>query len=83
MNTHIRTFHRFVMVLAAWLVCVSIYADTLVEKLHSLPSIQGVEVLQSNDQIEKLVCNITQQLDWKNKGVGVFQKRILFMNSVF
>ena len=83
MNTQITIFHRFAMILASWLLCVTAYADTLADKLKALPSIRQIEQLQSNDQLEKLVCNITQQLDWHHKDAGDFQQRIILKHRGF
>lgn len=83
MKKHIRTFYRLTLILASWMICLTAYADTLAEKLHSLPSISKIENLQSEDQLEKLVCCITQQLDWQDKGAGEFNQRIILKHRGF
>ena len=67
----------------ALVVCVSSYAQTLAEKLKDLSPIANVEMLQSADQLEKLVCTINQQVDWQNNEAGNFEQRLIIKHRGF
>ena len=68
---------RISLFAAGWFLCSSLYADTLIDKLQTLAPIHQIETLKSSDKLEKLVCFVKQQIDWKNKETGKFNQRII------
>ena len=77
------SIQRITLVWLSLLLCAATYAQTLAEKLKELSPIANVEILQSSDSLEKLVCTISQQVDWQNKSVGNFQQRLILKHRGF
>lgn len=74
---------RVVMTLAVGIVCLSATATELTDKLGGLDAISRVEALQSADGLEKLVCFVSQQLDWKDESEGRFGQRVIIKHRGF
>lgn len=74
---------RVVMTLAVGIVCLSATATELTDKLGGLDAISRVEALQSADGLEKLVCFVSQQLDWKDESEGSFGQRVIIKHRGF
>ncbi|MBR6601155.1 MAG: aminopeptidase [Bacteroidaceae bacterium] len=74
---------RVVMTLAVGIVCLSATATELTDKLGGLDAISRVETLQSADGLEKLVCVVSQQLDWKDESEGSFGQRVIIKHRGF
>ncbi len=78
-----KTLLRVVMTLAVGIVCLSATATELTNKLGRLDAISRVEALQSADGLEKLVCFVSQQLDWKDESEGSFGQRVIIKHRGF
>ncbi len=78
-----KTLLRVVMTLAVGIVCLSATATELTDKLGGLDAISRVEALQSADGLEKLVCVVSQQLDWKDESEGSFGQRVIIKHRGF
>lgn len=78
-----KTLLRVVMTLAVGIVCLSATATELTDKLGGLDAISRVETLQSADGLEKLVCVVSQQLDWKDESEGSFGQRVIIKHRGF
>lgn len=63
--------------LVAVATCVSVHATDLTDRLNALSAVSGVKTLQSTDGLEKLVCFVNQQLDWKDEAEGSFAQRVI------
>ena len=74
---------RVVMTLAVGIVCLSATATELTDKLGGLDAISRVKALQSADGLEKLVCVVSQQLDWKDESEGSFGQRVIIKHRGF
>lgn len=84
MNKHVMTtLQRFSLVFMSWMITFSAYADTLADKLRSLSGVEQIEMLKSDDQLEKLVCFVNQQLDWQSEDAGHFKQRIIIKHRGF
>lgn len=83
MNTHTMLFQRLSLVFISWLISFTVYADSFIEKIRTLSEIDRIEVLSSNDKLEKIVCFINQQLDWKHAESGSFNQRIIVKHRGF
>ena len=69
--------------LVAVATCVSVYATDLTDRLNALSAVSGVKTLQSTDGLEKLVCFVNQQLDWKDEAEGSFAQRVIIKHRGF
>lgn len=78
-----QTLHRSALLLLALCLCASTYAQQLANKLKNLSGISNIEMLTSSDNLEKLVCNVTQQVDWQHPSIGQFQQRVIFKHRGF
>lgn len=78
-----KTLLRVVITLAVGIVCLSATATELTDKLGGLDAISRVEALQSADGLEKLVCFVSQQLDWKDESEGRFGQRVIIKHRGF
>ena len=76
-------FHRSALLLLALLFTATSFAQTLAEKLATLSPVSHIEVLKSNDNLEKLVCSISQQVDWQSKEAGNFRQRVILKHRGF
>lgn len=74
---------RVVMTLAVGVGCLSATATELTDKLGGLDAISRVKTLQSADGLEKLVCFVSQQLDWKDGSEGSFGQRVIIKHRGF
>ena len=83
MKTNASLTQRLLLILVAWLVSFSTSAGTLIEKVRTLSEVSKVETLKSNDQLEKLVLFVNQQLDWQRRDVGDFQQRVVIKHRGF
>ena len=63
--------------------CVSVHATDLTDRLNALSAVSGVKTLQSTDGLEKLVCFVNQQLDWKDEAEGSFAQRVIIKHRGF
>lgn len=69
--------------LVAVATCVSVHATDLTDRLNALSAVSGVKTLQSTDGLEKLVCFVNQQLDWKDEAEGSFAQRVIIKHRGF
>lgn len=69
--------------LVAVATCVSVHATDLTDRLNALSAVSGVKTLQSTDGLEKLVCFVNQQLDWKDEAEGSFGQRVIIKHRGF
>lgn len=69
--------------LVAVATCVSVHATDLTNRLNALSAVSGVKTLQSTDGLEKLVCFVNQQLDWKDEAEGSFGQRVIIKHRGF
>ena len=69
--------------LVAVVTCVSVHATDLTDRLNALSAVSGVKTLQSTDGLEKLVCFVNQQLDWKDEAEGSFGQRVIIKHRGF
>ena len=69
--------------LVAVTTCVSVHATDLTDRLNALSAVSGVKTLQSTDGLEKLVCFVNQQLDWKDEAEGSFGQRVIIKHRGF
>lgn len=69
--------------LVAVATCVSVHATDLTDRLNALSAVSGVKTLQSTDGLEKLVCFVNQQLDWKDEAEGSFAQRVIVKHRGF
>lgn len=69
--------------LVAMATCVSVHATDLTDRLNALSAVSGVKTLQSTDGLEKLVCFVNQQLDWKDEAEGSFGQRVIIKHRGF
>lgn len=69
--------------LVAVATCVSVHATDLTDRLNTLSAVSGVKTLQSTDGLEKLVCFVNQQLDWKDEAEGSFSQRVIIKHRGF
>lgn len=69
--------------LVAVATCVSVRATDLTDRLNALSAVSGVKTLQSTDGLEKLVCFVNQQLDWKDEAEGSFAQRVIIKHRGF
>lgn len=83
MNKHIISVQRLMLFFCGCLVSLGSYAGPLADKLQQLSCIEKVEIIQSNDQLEKLVCFVNQLLDWEHKEAGSFQQRLVLKHRGF
>lgn len=63
--------------------CVSVHATDLTDRLNALSAVSGVKMLKSTDGLEKLVCFVNQQLDWKDEAEGSFAQRVIIKHRGF
>ena len=59
------------------------FAQTLGDKLYTLPQVGHIKSVASNDKLEKLVCFVNQQLDWNNPAAGDFNQRVILKHRGF
>ena len=72
--------------LVAWVVVMtgmSATATDLTNRLSALSAVSEVKTLQSADGLEKLVCFVSQQLDWKDEREGHFGQRVIIKLQLF
>lgn len=69
--------------LVAVATCVSVHATDLTDRLNALSAVSGVKTLKSTDGLEKLVCFVNQQLDWKDEAEGSFAQRVIIKHRGF
>lgn len=69
--------------LVAVATCVSVHATDLTDRLNALSAVSGVKMLKSTDGLEKLVCFVNQQLDWKDEAEGSFAQRVIIKHRGF
>ena len=83
MNKRVIVSKHLMLVLMSWLICISTYSQDLANRLQTLSEIKNIETLKSEDQLEKLVCFIEQQLDWQHPNAGIFQQRVVLKHRGF
>ena len=83
MDTYTIYLKHLSLFFVSWLICLSTYADSLVEKLQTLSAVNKIETLSSDDKLEKIVCFVNQQLDWQDKQTGDFQQRVIVKHRGF
>ena len=59
------------------------YQDTIISRLQAMPSISGVERLQSQTFDNKYLLYVEQPVDHKNPAAGTFKQRVYLMNVSF
>lgn len=74
---------RLMMAVVASALSVSAAATDLTDKLGQLTAVNDIKALTSTDGLEKLVCFVTQQLDWDDTAEGTFQQRIIIKHRGF
>ena len=83
MRRYIHSLGKITFVISACFLSSSLYADSLKERLQRLESISEIEHLESKDKLEKMVCKIEQQLDWRSEQAGNFTQRIIIKHRGF
>jgi hypothetical protein len=78
-----RNYIRNVILMAFAFSTSIVTATDLTNKLEALEEVSKVKELQSADGLEKLVCFISQQLDWDDASEGTFEQRIIIKHRGF
>lgn len=73
------------LLLWVYLLSISVFvsADTLKEKLESIPDIRDIEVLNSDIYKEKYVFKVRQWLNPKDSSAGIFWQRVIINHLAF
>ena len=74
---------RQLLALAVVMTGMSATATDLTNRLSALSAVSEVKTLQSADGLEKLVCFVSQQLDWKDDSEGYFGQRVIIKHRGF
>ena len=74
---------RQLLALAVVMTGMSATATDLTNRLSALSAVSEVKTLQSADGLEKLVCFVSQQLDWKDEREGHFGQRVIIKHRGF
>lgn len=74
---------RIWAILAVGVMSLSATAEELSDRLVKLPSVSDVKELESTDGLEKLVCFVSQQLDWDDAEAGDFNQRVIIKHRDF
>lgn len=74
---------RQLLALAVVMTGMSATATDLTNRLSALSAVSEVKTLQSADGLEKLVCFVSQQLDWKDECEGHFGQRVIIKHRGF